>query len=63
MISYCRRYRFDDYEECKQICQAFVRTVQELRPELMKKSKIHLFLHLADNLSQYGPTAAYNTER
>lgn len=63
MIAYCRLYRFADYEECKQICQAFVNAVEEIRPEVMKKSKIHLLLHLADDMSQFGPTSAYNTER
>lgn len=63
MIAYCRGYRSNDYVEYKSICQAFVRAVEEVKPEFMRKSKIHLLLHLPDNLSQFGPTASYNTER
>ena len=63
MISYCRLYQSDHYQECKDICQEFVDKVAEIHPEVMKKSKIHLLLHLADNLSEFGPTSGYNTER
>ena len=30
---------------------------------MMRKPKVHLFLHLVDNLLDFGPTSAYNTER
>ena len=33
------------------------------KPELLKKPKFHLLLHLADSMLSFGPTMAYNTER
>ena len=63
MICYCRPYCPDDYQQCKVICQKFVDKVEELQPAVLNMSKIHLLLHLADNLSEFGPTSAYNTER
>ncbi len=32
-------------------------------PEVSKKLKIHLFLHLTDNMMDFGPTSSFNTER
>ena len=63
MIAYCRQYNPGDYEECVKICQDFVNAVKKLQPRVLNKSKIHLLLHLPDNLAEFGPTSAYNTER
>lgn len=31
--------------------------------ELLQKSKVHLLLHLVECMMEFGPTAAFNTER
>ena len=41
----------------------FVASVKEHSPDLLAKVKIHLLLHLSDNMSDFGPTSAFNTER
>ena len=63
MIAYCSCYQSSCYHEYSKVCQDFVEAVKEIRPEVMKKSKIHLLLHLTDNICEFGPTSAYNTER
>ena len=37
--------------------------VKQNFPEVSKKLKIHLFLHLTDNMMDFGPTSSFNTER
>ena len=32
-------------------------------PEQLKKLKVHLILHLVDDMKEFGPTASFNTER
>ena len=38
-------------------------SVKQGCPELLKKPKIHLLLHLPDKMQDFGPPSAYNTER
>jgi hypothetical protein len=37
--------------------------VMEHLPELAKKLKVHLMLHLTDDMLDFGPSSAFNTER
>ena len=60
-VAYCE-YLLEDKEKCTHICQDFVHEVGECFPDL-KKVKIHLFLHLVDDMIEFGPTSAFNTER
>ena len=48
---------------CRQICGDFIEVLKRTHPEMMRKPKVHLFLHLVDNQLDFGPTSAYNTER
>lgn len=41
----------------------FVDTVKDCQPELLQKVKIHLLLHLVDNMLDFGPCSSFNTER
>lgn len=43
--------------------QHFIDCVEHSAPEMLKKVKIHLLLHLPENILDFGPTANYNTER
>lgn len=53
----------DDYEACKDICKNFVEVISANFEDLCKKPKIHLILHLADCMVDFGPTSGFNTER
>ena len=39
------------------------RICKKIFPEQLKKLKVHLILHLVDNMKEFGPTASFNTER
>lgn len=43
--------------------QQFVACVQRAAPEMLNKLKVHLLLHLPENMLDFGPTVNYNTER
>lgn len=49
--------------EWKDICKKFLQEVKENRPEMLKKQKVHLLLHLVECMEQFGPTSAFNSER
>jgi len=40
-----------------------VECVRSVVPDMLQKVKVHLLLHLPDNLMDFGPPANYNTER
>ena len=42
--------------------EEFVACVRASEPEMLHRVKVHLLLHLPDNLVQFGPPANYNTE-
>ena len=37
--------------------------VRQHRPDMLKKLKVHLMLHLVECMEQFGPTSAFNSER
>ena len=41
----------------------FVHQVHLTAPEMLQKVKVHLLLHLPQNIVDFGPPANYNTER
>lgn len=50
-------------KEYGEICDGFVGSVAVAFPEMLKKMKVHLLLHLPSILVEYGPISGYNTER
>lgn len=62
-ITYCDYCIESKEDEYRRICKNFVDAVKQNFPELIKKLKIHLFLHLTDNMMDFGPTSSFNTER
>lgn len=62
-ITYCQPFRYNSCREYQQVCENFVRAVKDNSPELLKKVKIHLILHLVESMSDFGPSSAFNTER
>ena len=51
------------HTERVQKVQHFIDCVQTSAPEMLKKLKVHLLLHLPENIIDFGHTANYNTER
>ena len=62
-MAYCDYFSVEEKDNCNVICQEFVREVGLCFPDLKKKVKVHLFLHLVENMIDFGPTSAFNTER
>ena len=49
--------------EHKAQCYDFVSKATTVFPNLKRKPKIHLFLHLVQCLEDFGPTSSYSAER
>ena len=62
-ITYVTPFSPGDAENCRTICRDFIEAVKVAYPEMLKKPKVHLLLHLVDNMLDFGHTSAYNTER
>lgn len=62
-LAYCDHCIESEESEYRDTCQHFVDMVLEHLPHLGKKLKVHLMLHLSDNMMDFGPTASFNTER
>ena len=45
------------------ISRNFVTLITQYSPEYSRRLKIHILLHLADDLRQFGPQNLFNTER
>ncbi len=60
--AYCKPFRKQDLE-VKDVCSEFVTSVHMYKPELLRKPKFHLLLHLPEDMKDFGPTAAFNAER
>ena len=45
------------------VCREFVEAVSQYQPDMLKKQKVHLLLHLVECMEQFGPTSAFNSER
>lgn len=44
--------------KCLDITFKFVQAIQSYRQHLLSKQKVHLLLHLVDNMADFGPTFA-----
>ena len=45
------------------VIKDFLLCVDKFQSSLLNKPKFHLLLHLPQNMLDYGPTSAYNTEQ
>ena len=61
-IAYCDPLDPEKMEYYKTVCQNFVTAIENHLPEWKTKLKVHLVLHLPDDMLVW-PTAAFNTER
>ena len=41
----------------------FLETVEIVHPELLRKPKLHMLLHLPDDMLNFGPAIGFATER
>ena len=62
-VAYCDYFDPSKAVECDHVCKSFVASVSEHQPDMLKKQKVHLLLHLTENMDQFGPTSAFNSER
>ena len=62
-IAYCQKVRLSTISESQRVCEEFAQAIKDNFPELQKKVKIHLILHLTQSMTDFGPTSAFNTER
>ena len=53
----------DKISDYQRICEQFVASVKEYMPQFAKRLKVHLLLHLTDDMLEFGPPARFNTER
>ena len=61
--AYCSPYSAEKEGDMLGLCQNFVDAVYSYKPEMLQKPKFHLLLHLAENMTEFGPTASFNIER
>ncbi|KAL5474419.1 hypothetical protein EMCRGX_G026363 [Ephydatia muelleri] len=62
-IAYCDFFDPAEADTLQQTCVGFVHAVRDFMPSLLRKQKIHYFLHLVESMENYGPTSAYSAER
>ena len=61
-VAYCEEFDPNNADNVRTICQAFVTSICDYNPEMLRKPKIHSILHLSDNMMDFGPTAVCNAE-
>ena len=61
--AYCIPFHKDGKENVLKTCSDFVAAVKWFNPAFLQKPKIHLLLHLAEDMVCFGPTAAFSAER
>ena len=60
---YCLNLTRSVINEISRLARTFVELITHYSPEYSKRLKIHILLHLADDLRQFGPQKVFNTER
>ena len=61
-MAYCDSFDPKD-KHVESMGPTFVQLAKTHMPELLQKPKLHLFLHLYDNMKDFGPPSSFNTER
>jgi hypothetical protein len=62
-ILYTRGFDKRNSGAAKQLLQSFLNAVAGTYPEFLKKAKLHLLLHLVDDIENLGPANGFCTER
>jgi hypothetical protein len=53
----------DDRGKMDMAISHFLETVENVHPEFLRKPKIHMLLHLPDDIFNFGPAIGFATER
>ncbi|KAL5468894.1 hypothetical protein EMCRGX_G030040 [Ephydatia muelleri] len=61
-IAYCQPFDPEMVGSYESDCSSCVTAIQAHFPNLKRKLKVHLLLHLCESMLQFGPPLAYNTE-
>ncbi|XP_028393607.1 uncharacterized protein LOC114517954 [Dendronephthya gigantea] len=62
-LAYSSGFDKRNSEGAKQLFKTFVDAVTRIYPEFLKKAKLHLLLHLVDDIENLGPANGFSTER
>ena len=62
-IAYCQPFDPEMVGSYESDCSSCVTAILAYLPNLKRKLKVHLLLHLCKSMLQFGPPLAYNTER
>ena len=62
-LAYCEWLTPDTAQHAELVCKDFVEKAKAYDASLMDKQKMHLLLHLPENILQFGPSFSFNTER
>ncbi len=62
-ITYCDQCVESREKDYQRVCKELVDTVRRNFPDLSKKLKIRLFLHLTDSMMDFGPTSSFITQK
>ena len=62
-IAYCITFFPEEAAIHHHTCSKFVSIVLRSMPEIGRRLKIHLLLHLVDNILEFGPPSSFSTER
>ena len=58
-VAYCLPFSVDKVPVYKGICKGFADAVKDCQPEVLQKVKIHMLLHLVDNMLDFGQCLAF----
>ncbi|XP_028413915.1 uncharacterized protein LOC114536761 [Dendronephthya gigantea] len=62
-LAYSSGFDKRNSEGAKQLFKTFIDAVTRIYPEFLKKAKLHLLLHLVDDIENLGPANGFSTER
>ena len=60
---YCLLLSAEKIDECRYLCEEFVKPTAQITPQYLHRLKTHLLLHLTDHLCDFGAANCYNTEK
>ena len=62
-LAYTNHFEADLMDDMKELCQFCVDALHEAYPSLKEKIKIHLLLHLIEDMESFCPAVSFCTER
>ena len=62
-IAYQGEFPLEKRDDIQATCEEFVSAIHKSHPSLGRKVKVHLLLHLTQNMLDFGPALSFCTER